>query len=301
MELKQVVENWQISRVSNEHGPTIPMDFTLFNEMIGLPIHPNTHVRSPILPFQIDYFNAVNQYHKVLLNKSRKIGATATVLRIILHGIITGKYSGHSIMVIAGNKQTIANRFLRRLKNIMKFGFTDLNNIDWTYDELVVDSRADHITWWDDTEIWAMPANDSVRGLDNVKCVFISEAAFIDLQDDTVVYNAVKPNIANIKDADFILESTPNGLRGFFFDLAEGAQDNKNEYYYLEQPYEVALGTLLDKEFIETEKLNPTIDFEQEYMCKFTTKKGAAFREETIKYSDLPLEFHDYDKEESYA
>lgn len=297
MELKQVLENWKISRVSNEHGPTIPMDFNLFNQTIGLPIHPNTHVRSQILPFQIDYFNAVNTYHKVLLNKSRKIGATETALRIILHGILTGKYSGHSIMVIAGNKQTIANKFLRRLKNIIKYGFTDLNNIDWAYDELVVDSRADHITWWDDTEIWAMPANDSVRGLDNVKCVFISEAAFIDLQDDTVVYNAVKPNIANIKDADFILESTPNGLRGFFFDLAEGAQDNKNEYHYLEQPYTVALDTLLDREFIETEKLNPTIDFEQEYMCKFTTKKGAAFREETIKYSDIPLEFHDYDKE----
>ncbi len=292
--LAKLLTKWEISRVSDNNGPTVPMDFAKFNETIGLPVHPDTHLRSPILDYQLDYFNAVNEHHKVILNKSRKIGATETALRILMHGIFTGKYAGHDIMVIAGNKQSIANKFLRRMKNILKWGMTDMNGTTWTYEELIPDSRADHITYWNDSEVWAMPANDSVRGLDNVKAVFMSEAAFIDLQDDNVVYNAVKPNIANIHDADFILESTPNGLRGFFFDLSEGAKEHRNEYTYLEQPYTVALGRLITQEYIDTERANPTIDFEQEYCCKFTTKKGAAFTEDTLKYGD-DIEFHDYD------
>ena len=122
----------------------------------------------------------------------------------------------------------------------------------------------------------------------------MSEAAFIDLIDDREVYNAVKPNIANITNADFILESTPNGRRGFFYEEFKNAQKKLNEFKWLEQPYTVALGTLLSKEFIENEKKNPKIDFDQEYGCKFTTSQSAAFSEETLKYGEEDQEFTVY-------
>ena len=112
----------------------------------------------------------------------------------------------------------------------------------------------------------------------------MSEAAFIDLIDDREVYNAVKPNIANITNADFILESTPNGRRGFYYEEYRSAQKNLNEFKWLEQPYTVAVGGLLSRQFIDNERKNPKIDFEQEYMCKFTTSQSAAFTEQTIKY-----------------
>ena len=118
----------------------------------------------------------------------------------------------------------------------------------------------------------------------------MSESAFINRLDDSKVYNSVHPNIANIMNADFILESTPNGKRGFFHDLWT---DQSNEYYKLEQPYTVALGKLLDRNTIEAEKQNTRIDFEQEYNCKFSTSLNAAFTdvnyiEETVDdYSDI--------------
>jgi len=45
----------------------------------------------------------------------------------------------------------------------------------------------------------------------------------------------------------------------------------------------VALGKLISKEFIESERKNQRIDFEQEYCCKFTTSATSVFRPEEIK------------------
>jgi hypothetical protein len=76
--------------------------------------------------------------------------------------------------------------------------------------------------------------------------------------DDTPVYNAIKPNVSNIGRADFVLESTPNGKRGFFWSLF---MDKDNEFSKLEQPYTVSMGKLLDEATIEAEKKNPHKNF----------------------------------------
>jgi hypothetical protein len=104
------------------------------------------------------------------------------------------------------------------------------------------------------------------------------------------VYNAVHPNVSNIKNADFILESTPNGKRGFFWELFT---DKDNEYFKLEQPYTVSMGQLLDEEFIEQEQRNTKIDFGQEYDCKFTTSLTAVFSEDDVRYVDSPINNYD--------
>ncbi len=274
--------------------PVMPTGFDKLNQHIGLPIHPNTKKPTHIYDYQLDYFDAVMQYHKVLLNKSRKIGASETGLRIFLYNIFTGKYADRNILIVAGNKQQIADTFIQRIYNIVRDGVYDIEDNKWSFKEIVVDRRHDHIEWTNGCHIWSMPANDSVRGFENVAGILMSEVSFIDLLDDSKVYNAVKPNLANIDDADFILESTPNGRRGFFYDLAVDAKVGKNEYKYLEQPYTVSLNKLISQQFIDTERANPKIDFEQEYECKFTTSLTAAFKEETIKYGEESLEFNEY-------
>ena len=45
-------------------------------------------------------------------------------------------------------------------------------------------------------------------------CIHESECAFINLIDDSKVYNALHPNVANISDADFVMEITPLMARG---------------------------------------------------------------------------------------
>lgn len=257
--------------------------------MVGNPIHPDTGKATDIFDYQEEYEEAWNLHHKLMLNKSRKIGATETALRIIAFNCFNGKYLGHRVMIVAGNKQAVANRFLERFLDIFKKGFTDLNDRTWSYEELVPDSNSYQATLCNGVFIQAYPANESTRGEENVICVFISEAGFTGLIDDKKVYNALKPNVANIKDADFIMESTPNGKRGFFWDLFT----NDNEYFKLEQPYTVSMGKLLDEATIENEKKNPMIDFEQEFNCRFTTSLTSVFKEEDVIY--VPKDINRYD------
>ncbi len=272
--------------------PTIPTnDFNEFNICVGQPIHPATSQPTDMFDYQMEYERAWNTNHKLLLNKSRKIGATETALRIILYNCMNGTYKPHHrVMIVAGNNQDVANRFLGRFINIIDQGFTDLDGKYWSKDEIFPEYQSSKATLFNGIHIQAYPANESVRGEENVICVFLSESAFINLLDDSKVYNAVHPNIANIGHADFVMESTPNGKRGFFWELWE---DKENEYYKLEQPYTVSMGKLLDEKTIQNEKKNSKIDFEQEYCCKFTTSLTGAFREEDVRF--VPQEIDNYD------
>ena len=192
-------------------------------------------------------------------------------------------------MIVAGNKQEVANRFIERFLAIFGNGFTDLDGKFWSIDELVPDKKSSKITLCNGIVIQGYPANESVRGEENVICVFMSEVAFTGLIDDKKIYNALHPNVANIGHADFIMESTPNGKRGFFWEL----YTNKNEYFKLEQPYTVSMGKLLDEKTIEQERHNPMIDFDQEYNCKFTTSLTSVFKEEDVIY--VPKDINRYD------
>ena len=266
----------------------VPEGFKEFNEMIGLPIHPGTGNETEVFEYQVEYFDAWQKHHKLILNKSRKIGATETALRIIAYNCLRGNYSGHRVMIVAGNKQDVANRFIQRFKSLFMKGITDLNNRRFEYENIVVreDSKSCTVN---NTYIQAYPSNESVRGEENVICVFMSECAFINLIDDSKVYNALHPNVANIADADFVMESTPNGKRGFFWTN----WDANSEYHKLEQDYTVSMGKLLDKNFIEKEKLNPRIDFDQEYGARFTTSLSAAFKEDEIMFEDTPINMYE--------
>lgn len=269
--------------------PKVPKTFKEFNRVVGQPVHPQTGEFTDVYDYQEEYEQAWNKYHKLILNKSRKIGATETALRIIAFNCFNGRYLGHRVMIVAGNKQDVANRFIERFVAIFGQGFTDLDDKWWSLDEIIPERKSSKIRLWNGITIQAYPANESTRGEENVICVFMSECAFINLLDDTKVYNALHPNVSNIGDADFIMESTPNGKRGFFWDLFT----EKNEYHKLEQPYTVAMGKLLNKQFVESEKHNSKIDFEQEYCCKFTTSLSAAFKEEDVRY--VPKDINNYD------
>jgi hypothetical protein len=266
----------------------VPEGFKEFNETIGLPIHPGTGKETEVFDYQEDYFNAWQKHHKLILNKSRKIGATETALRIIAYNCLRGNYSGHRVMIVAGNKQEVANRFIQRFKSLFYKGFTDLDGRQYKYEDIVLEETSKSCTV-NNTYIQAYPAGEAVRGEENVKCVFMSECAFINLIDDSKVYNALHPNVANIKTADFVMESTPNGKRGFFW----ANYDANSEYHKLEQDYTVSLGKLLDDDFIKAEKKNPRIDFLQEYGCRFTTSLSAAFKEDEIIFEEKQINMYE--------
>ncbi|WP_162858671.1 terminase large subunit domain-containing protein [Candidatus Nitrosotenuis aquarius] len=252
--------------------PSVPADFVQFNEMIGPPIHPKTKQPTKIFDYQSKLDRIINQYHRVMLNKSRKIGATETGLRSIAKNCFD-RYAGGDIMIVAGNRQRQADRLLDRFDKLFWNGFVDLNGNEWKYSDLIIKKTSSTLEFFNGTTIHTFPAApEALRGSENVVCVFLDEAAHFKLVDDRVIYDALEPNIANTE-GDFICISTPNGRRGFFYDL----WIEENEYYKLAQPYTVSYGLLLSESYINSKKNDLRIDFEQEFNCQFTTSQNAAF------------------------
>src|SRR5438445_38590 len=247
----------------------IPEDFIEFNKMIGNPLHPATLEKCALTDYQTEYEQMWTEKHKLLVNKARKIGATDLALRVIAHKCFF-EYVGHNVMIVAGNRQAQANIFLDRLDDL----FHGPNDQGWklpngetlTYDKLVLHKSSSLMELKHGVQIRTFPAlPTALRGMENIKCVFISEAAHVNRLDDSKVYTALRPITSNDPDVDFILESTPNGRRGFFYDLWK----RSDEFHHLEIPYKRALGTVLSEKDVLQLKKDPKINFAQEYECQF--------------------------------
>ncbi len=300
---RKQLESWTKNIAKKNQQILMSNSFEEFNRAIGTPKHPNTGIRTDIFDYQLDYFNAVQAKHKVILNKSRKIGATETGLRIIafncfdhLEGktVIKGRYVGHRVMIVAGNKQNVANGFIRRFKELFDDGFVDMNGNSWTSKDIILNDSNSSVELFNGTVIAAYAASESVRGEADVVCVFMSESAFINLNDDSVVYKAVRPNISNIQNADFILESTPNGRSNFFYDIWDKAHQEPptTDFFPLFQPYYVAIGKLLFADDIEKMKNEYSEDFfQQEYEGLFTTGANQEFTEDEIVKSNDGIDY----------
>lgn len=274
--------------------PLLPKEFDEFNEKIGLPLHPETLKPSLILDYQMEYNKLWRENHKLIFNKSRKIGATETGLRTICQGCFN-QYRGHKVMIVAGNGIEHAYEFMEKFNNLFygpkDKGWEDLNKKQWAYSDLVDSYRKSRIDLSSGVTINSYAAvPNALRSQENVKCVFISEAAHINRLEDRNVYNAIRPIAANDPNVDFIMESTPNGKRGFFYDI----WTKDPTYTQLEIPYTRALDRIISREFIEQEKKNPFINFAQEYECQFTTSLSSAFDEDVVNEIYKPLKMTDY-------
>jgi len=271
------------------------LKFRDFNESLGNPYSRITDKRVPITPYQEDYHNSINKYNMVILDKTKKGGFTDGFLRHT--GIETfDHYAGHEMLMMAGNSSQIALDLLDRFNLLFEDenGFTDYDGKKWIYGDLISQvhrSTPMNIMFTNGTKAIFMPASknsraQSVRGLSDVAMWYITEAAHVGLQDDYPVINGLTSLTANRDYGHRILESTPNGKRGFFHDIYMGAtnfQKNKpfqvgdNGYYSMFYDYKIALKYgVISKKFIELEKKNPKIDFPQEYEGAFTSTYNAA-------------------------
>jgi hypothetical protein len=259
--------------------PKMPSDFKKFNDIIGLP---SLYDGSPgqVFSYQQEIDDAINEHHRVIINKSRKIGVTETVLRSIAKNCF-GRYAGFNVMIIAGNRQAQAEELLSRFANFFEKGIVDLEGNKYKYHDIIKHKTKSEIVFFNDTKIRVFPASaEALRGPERVICIFFDEAAHVNLLDDSKVYDALKPNLANTN-GDFIMVSTPNGLRGIFHDLWVNGNFNKLEF-----PYTRALGKLLTQSFIDAEKKDPRPwYFKQEYECQWVAGGNTAIDPSSIKYT----------------
>jgi len=238
-------------------------DFVKFNKKIGLPINPVTEKINPLMPYQIEFFKKIlKKQQKFHINKSRQIGVTELILRVIAFHCFN-KYKGGKILIIAGTREKTASKIMSRLKQLF-------SNIPWT----VEDSKlVQQLKLTNGTVIEALPSNsDAIRGDTKIKAIFVDEAAHFNLSDDSVVLDALQPIVFTNK-ADLFLVSTPNGMNGFFYDLSR----QENDYCKLEYDYKMAINCIYTEKGIEEELKRNDIDVDQEYRCKFTSPKNAIF------------------------
>jgi hypothetical protein len=239
-----------------------------FNHQIGLPSLPGTLQLMDLMPYQIEFAQLVQEgvhrmYH---INKSRQIGVTELILRILaFHSF--HKYKGSKILIITGTREKTAKKIMSRFKTLFK-------NIP----EVIESSHALKMTFTNGTEIEALPSNsEAIRGDTKIGAIFVDEAVHFKLLDDSIVMDAIKPIVFTNK-ADLFLVSTPNGRRGFFYNISEG----QNEYHKVKWDYTVAIGFIYGKDEIEKELQSVDANVDQEYRCKFTTSHSTIFTEEML-------------------
>lgn len=171
-------------------------------------------------------------------------------------------------MIVAGNTQKHANRLMYRLQQLFKL----IHNH-------IVEERAEYLKLDNGTEYFAFPSNpSSYRGIEKVKAIFVDEGAHFDFVDDYIVYDALEP-ITLASKPDLFIISTPNGKRGFFYELYVQAVAGNNKFKPRFWNYEKAMGWLYSQADIDEKKRDLTIDFEQEYNGQFTTTRHSIFGE----------------------
>lgn len=299
-----------------------------FNRIIGNPLNRNLNMPQDMTLYQTDYHNAIQVYHKVIVNKSRKIGATEAVIRSIAMNVFD-RYQGHDIMIVAGNELNIAREILLRFEELFHdkletgYAFKELgkDGNSWRCEELVrrssIHGQHPIVEFYNDTRVFCFAASkqgksQSFRGPDDVICIFLSEAAHVGMVEDAPLITALAPNLANRDYADFIMESTPNGKRGFYFAYWEAMMDKLRERYGVVKPgeemklleqlwadkkpprllyyplqwdcHEGIKHGVLSEQYIQDQIEDPEVDHEQEYFCKFTTTQSAALDLSNLQY-----------------
>lgn len=219
------------------------------------------------MPYQNEFINAVPAERNRLfhINKSRQIGVTELILRVLVYHCFH-KYKGGKIIILAGTKEDVAEENMHRLKTMFQ-------KIPWA---IADDKNSLVLKLYNGTIIEVLSSNaDSIRGYTKIKAIFVDEAAHFKINDDSVVLDAIEP-IVHTNNTDLFLVSTPNGRRGFFYKIAT----SENEYFKISWDYTSAIGWIYTREKIETDLMSSSIDIEQEYRCQFTGTRDSIFGSE---------------------
>jgi hypothetical protein len=269
---RKAIINYYLRRSKRSARSFDAGDPRLFNEqVIGLPRHPATDKPSPLLAYQLDLDN--QRYPFQAVAKSNKVGITEIMLRKIVRKTVAECRSYQQLIIT--QRFDMALEDMRRLQRLFREStilreFVDEDHT--TYDRLVLTTGS---------EVIAVPASaKAIRGYPRVKHVFIDEAAHFALIEDNEILSAATSRLANTQ-GTLDMVSTPRGQRGFFHRIVI-ASETRTEFPFkaYRLPYHVALGKLIQPEFIEAEKTRLGPLFPQEYEAVFLSSQTAALPEE---------------------
>lgn len=250
--------------------------FCCFTHVIGLPRHPATNETMALTPYQVDFFNRIEnnvkpksikenkrQHHFFHINKGRQMGFTEIMLRIMQYYCFS-RYEGYNIGIMAATNGRLSAKDQRRFQRL----FDNIKSIIKTR------IRNNVMTLINNCVIEAFKASEeSMTGDTRYKCVLMDESAKWRIVDDTPVFNSVEP-ILRASGGDLFLVSTPKGPLKTFYDIF---CDENSEYTKFEYLIWETKNNLYTEDQINQMLSSATGDPNQEYLGKFTIGDSSIF------------------------
>lgn len=234
-----------------------------FNHIIGLPRKDGEE--KAIFDYERLIYDALIQHKRVWIKKATGLGVTEFMLRFMAWLAFSRQdnvnlYSNFAI--VTGPRIDLAIDLISRLKALFQ-------NCAITFEDKNTVVNLGRV------QIEAFPSHhlDSMRGLTDVKFIFLDEADFFPKGQQQDARDVSERYIGK-SDAMIAMVSTPNAPDGLFARIEqEKALDTI--YHRLVLGYQVGLGTIYTNQDIERARRSPS--FEREYNLKYLGAIGNVF------------------------
>ncbi|NJO98176.1 MAG: hypothetical protein HC764_21090 [Pleurocapsa sp. CRU_1_2] len=164
--------------------------------------------------YQIALSDAIDHHPTTVITKTRQLGITETISNKFLHKAV--KNGAYLAVVFSKNQQDTSN-IAKRLRKIIE--------AMPEYISLTTDSMTDLTLSNGGRILFRNATANGARGLESVSDILFDEAAFIDEIEE--IYKSAIPCTSMVgDDARIIINSTPNGQSGWYFDKLNSFNDN---------------------------------------------------------------------------
>lgn len=218
-------------------------------------------------------YDALQQYRRIWLKKSRGLGVTEFMLRYMAWLCLRNNdYYGAQMAIVVGPKMGLGVKLVERMKKLLANVVTE----EFRATMLKVNG----------CEIEAYPSNhtEALRSPENMRFIFLDEADFFNPNEVREVVSVAEGYTAK-SNPHIIMVSTPH-LPGGFYETME--RDIASPYFKIMLPYTAGLGKIYTiAEINEAMKLK---SFEQEYNLKYGYGVGNMF--ETTAINDITKELY---------
>lgn len=167
-------------------------------------------------PYQIALSNAIDCHPTTVITKTRQLGITETISNKFLHK--AAKNGAYLAVVFSKNQQDTSN-IAKRLRKIIE--------AMPEYISLITDSMTDLTLSNGGRILFRNATPNGARGLESVSDILFDEAGFIDEIEE--IYKSAIPCTSMVgDDARIIINSTPNGQSGWYFDKLNSHNGSKD-------------------------------------------------------------------------
>ena len=219
----------------------------------------------PILPFELDEMQQKvlrSNAKRLILNNHRQWGKSLISAIKALHRAIY--YPGSLILLLSPSLRQSSELFRK---------VTECSIMVKELPEKVEDSKL-FLKFSNGSRIISLPGREgTVRGYSGAALIIVDEASRV--LDD--LYLTIRPMLA-VSAGDLMLISTPQGKRGFFYDIWKGKGKTWKKYKVTADKTDH-----ISKEFLKEERESmPERWYQQEYFCEFIDIEGMTFNTDLV-------------------